>query len=606
MKSNSPSKAKESIQPAEQEETTTLSRRDLVATLSGAFGAVALSACGVDEMPNDKEFSEASQFLTGTQSVNWCNAINELRDIEPSANLVTITRCYASPGDGGGGIFMWNTNTAEDNGGTIITSPGKTGHWKRLYSGPINVKWFGANEDAEDNKEAFQRAIDATFISGGGIVLVPPINGQYIIKGTIELKDGVVITGEMLADDKHKANIVHLPIGPETDLFTLPPAPREYIRNVGVCNLAISGSKSGYCINWTKVSSSVISKLNIRNFRTSIFLKSTIHVQVSNCRLSSRQSENGRAIEIEGNSTTTYIDNCYIHGGSLGAEVKQGCLNITFRDTIFENLLDGCLDIHKNASATLINCYTEHVPNIANKSASLISCGKNGPEATASSSICGESSSIYIFGGNFAGINGNFTTGSAFLELDDCFLAYIAGVNVTRVDKILKTTDNKNTRVEINGLTTIQIGRDPWSEVSDRSRVLGGMPVNRTGGVPPANLHAHNIFLHSGYGGHWDIRSAYNYTNPDLMFILTLPSTNEKVQVARFDAGGNFIMGGGQREDSTLPTNATNGFIYVPSCAGAPTGVPARYDGRAAMVVDTQNNRLWFRCGNAWRSCALT
>lgn len=51
--------------------------------------------------------------------------------------------------DGGGGIFLWDAGSAaNDNGATIIQSSGVvTGRWRRLYSGDVDVRWFGARFD---------------------------------------------------------------------------------------------------------------------------------------------------------------------------------------------------------------------------------------------------------------------------------------------------------------------------------------------------------------------------------------------------------------------------------------------------------------------------
>ena len=49
------------------------------------------------------------------------------------------------------------------------------------------------------------------------------------------------------------------------------------------------------------------------------------------------------------------------------------------------------------------------------------------------------------------------------------------------------------------------------------------------------------------------------------------------------------------------PTNATGGFLFIPSCAGTPTGVPGSYTGRAPLVIDSTNNKLYFYSGGAWR-----
>jgi len=40
-----------------------------------------------------------------------------------------------------------------------------------------------------------------------------------------------------------------------------------------------------------------------------------------------------------------------------------------------------------------------------------------------------------------------------------------------------------------------------------------------------------------------------------------------------------------------LALTATTGFIYLPTCAGTPTGVPA--GGNGATVYDTTANKLW-------------
>lgn len=64
----------------------------------------------------------------------------------------------------------------------------------------------------------------------------------------------------------------------------------------------------------------------------------------------------------------------------------------------------------------------------------------------------------------------------------------------------------------------------------------------------------------------------------------------------RIDSNGNKVCNA-----AALATNATNGFLYVPSCAGTPTGVPTSKTGTVPIVVDTTNNKLYFYSGGAWR-----
>lgn len=71
------------------------------------------------------------------------------------------------------------------------------------------------------------------------------------------------------------------------------------------------------------------------------------------------------------------------------------------------------------------------------------------------------------------------------------------------------------------------------------------------------------------------------------------PGTND---VFAFDVSGNVVMG-----NAAVATNATDGFLYVPGCAGTPTGTPTAYTGRVPIVVDTTNNKLYFYSGGQWR-----
>lgn len=52
---------------------------------------------------------------------------------------------------------------------------------------------------------------------------------------------------------------------------------------------------------------------------------------------------------------------------------------------------------------------------------------------------------------------------------------------------------------------------------------------------------------------------------------------------------------------TTLTTTATDGFLYVPTCAGTPTGTPVSYGGAAPIVIDSTNNKLYFYSGGTWR-----
>jgi hypothetical protein len=88
---------------------------------------------------------------------------------------------------------------------------------------------------------------------------------------------------------------------------------------------------------------------------------------------------------------------------------------------------------------------------------------------------------------------------------------------------------------------------------------------------------------------------------PGRVRVLTTPSGSTTLTEAfRIDANQNVIV-----STAALATNATNGFLYVDTCAGTPTGTPTAYTGRAPVVYDTTNNILWIYTGSAWAPCTL-
>lgn len=123
------------------------------------------------------EFSAAAELNYGILSGEWSdkseefktqanNLAQEIQDIgENAINAITFDNIaqlklnsnmgrvdvlgYYAKGDGGGGIFYWDsTSTEADNGGTIIQATGvTTGRWKRVINGAVNVKAYGAKGD---------------------------------------------------------------------------------------------------------------------------------------------------------------------------------------------------------------------------------------------------------------------------------------------------------------------------------------------------------------------------------------------------------------------------------------------------------------------------
>jgi hypothetical protein len=66
----------------------------------------------------------------------------------------------------------------------------------------------------------------------------------------------------------------------------------------------------------------------------------------------------------------------------------------------------------------------------------------------------------------------------------------------------------------------------------------------------------------------------------------------------RLTAGGNYGFSHGV---SALATTATEGFLFIQSCAGTPTGVPANIpSGQIAAVYDSTNKKVYLYDGG-WK-----
>lgn len=89
----------------------------------------------------------------------------------------------------------------------------------------------------------------------------------------------------------------------------------------------------------------------------------------------------------------------------------------------------------------------------------------------------------------------------------------------------------------------------------------------------------------------------------DKSYRIGYDSTNGRLGVADFlqiQTLGNAAVG-----KASLATNATDGHLYIPVCAGTPTGVPTGVTGYIPLVFDSTNNKIYFYNGS-WKSVTVT
>lgn len=80
---------------------------------------------------------------------------------------------------------------------------------------------------------------------------------------------------------------------------------------------------------------------------------------------------------------------------------------------------------------------------------------------------------------------------------------------------------------------------------------------------------------------------------------------NTTTAVIHAEGAGTGSDGSVAFNDAALATNATVGFVMIPSCAGTPSGTPADIPtGQIPMVWDSTNLKLYVYTGGAWKASA--
>lgn len=125
------------------------------------------------------------------------------------------------------------------------------------------------------------------------------------------------------------------------------------------------------------------------------------------------------------------------------------------------------------------------------------------------------------------------------------------------------------------------------------SSTPGILTIRNCNGIALADMDV--IAAGSGGGIQCDLRLSDALVQKTLLAGATLSTT-----VADAEFSGNTIMA-----RSALNTTATDGFLYIPTCAGTPTGVPTAKTGTVPLVYDTTNNLLYVRNGGTWKKTTV-
>jgi hypothetical protein len=117
---------------------------------------------------------------------------------------------------------------------------------------------------------------------------------------------------------------------------------------------------------------------------------------------------------------------------------------------------------------------------------------------------------------------------------------------------------------------------------------------------------AANVVAHRNSTTAQTFRVYNTYTDSSNYQRLTL-AWNTTTALVHNEGAGTGADGSVAFNDAALATNATKGFIMIPSCAGVPSGVPADIPtGQIPIVFDSTNNKLYAYDGGWISTAALT
>jgi hypothetical protein len=156
----------------------TLPRATALFLVAGTIVTAALVQGSVSDLwsrtPNEAAgATAASPAIIGT--------LRELKALGSRPAMVSVGG-HTDGNDGGGGQFVWlpDDTTEADDGLVVQPADGPPGRYKRVYSGPVDVRWFGARGDGKaDDTQAVQAAA-----AQGRSILFPP-GGTFVFRDVV-------------------------------------------------------------------------------------------------------------------------------------------------------------------------------------------------------------------------------------------------------------------------------------------------------------------------------------------------------------------------------------------------------------------------------------
>ncbi len=211
------------------------------------------------------------------------------------------------------------------------------------------------------------------------------------------------------------------------------------------------------------------------------------------------------------------------------------------------------------------------------------------------------------------------TLASTVTSYSDTGAAASAGVPTTTATMLGVSYSHSSGELTISGRTGIMSACDPDYALTVAGGDIAGSSVVSAGAKIGSLVLGSSG---SGYGVVGDnvrfsaTSGTFNYDRADFASAIDFDSGTIRMRTASSGSAGGTISfntrlqitnaGSVVLGTAALATTATDGFLYIPTCAGAPTGVPTAQTGRSPIIVDTSNLRIYAYIGGSWRYAALT
>lgn len=134
------------------------------------------------------------------------------------------------------------------------------------------------------------------------------------------------------------------------------------------------------------------------------------------------------------------------------------------------------------------------------------------------------------------------------------------------------------------------------------------MPTSGPSGIGTGGAGSNPWLAYTQLAGQW-------FTDSQMGDVCYRNATATSLRFGIGPSGSSFVISGSNinskidlvQGTAAIATTATAGFLWLPSCAGAPTGAPTSpYTNASAIVIDTTNSKIWVRVGTTWKGVAVS